>query len=168
MTTPNPEKHRPDVPSSEVTCHLRQIRFWTFPDGAAAYLILRLRLGAAKAFYPCCRPGMIGFLRRSLSWRSQAGRSVRSARCSAGPWVAIRLCAAFTSPTCEKACGKLPSCRFPRGSYSSASSPTSLRRDSRRSKRAAEPADEAASFEAWDVDGDGIILSEEFQTGFHT
>ncbi len=31
-----------------------------------------------------------------------------------------------------------------------------------------EPAAEGASFEAWDVDGDGVILGNEFQTGFQT
>ena len=36
--------------------------------------------------------------------------------------------------TCVKACGKFPNCRLPRGSYSSASRPTSLHRPSSRSK----------------------------------
>lgn len=31
-----------------------------------------------------------------------------------------------------------------------------------------EPAEEVAGFEAWDVDGDGVILSNEFRDGFHT
>ncbi|GHG37165.1 hypothetical protein [Paracoccus aerius] len=33
---------------------------------------------------------------------------------------------------------------------------------------AEEPAREATGFEAWDVDGDGVILGNEFQTGFQT
>ncbi|MDQ1900236.1 hypothetical protein RAH32_07250 [Paracoccus sp. WLY502] len=32
----------------------------------------------------------------------------------------------------------------------------------------AEPAEDVIGFEAWDIDGDGIILSNEFQTGFQT
>jgi hypothetical protein len=50
------------------------------------------------------------------------------ARCSAGLLSRARLCAVFTRAMCEKACGKLPTRRLTETSYSSESSPTSLRR----------------------------------------
>src|SRR6516164_6328539 len=56
-------------------------------------------------------------------------------RCCAGP-TSCRLSAVPMSARCENACGKLPSCRCAVGSYSSASRPTSLRSESRRSNRA--------------------------------
>jgi hypothetical protein len=57
--------------------------------------------------------------------------------CSAGrAWLRDRLKAVSTNDRCENACGKLPSCRFDRGSYSSASRPTSFRNARSRSKRA--------------------------------
>ena len=56
-------------------------------------------------------------------------------RCCAGP-ASCRLRAVPTRARCENACGKLPSCRCAFGSYSSASRPISLRRESRRSNRA--------------------------------
>src|SRR5262249_8944655 len=56
-------------------------------------------------------------------------------RCCAGP-TSCRLNAVPMSARWENACGKLPSCRRAVGSYSSASRPTSLRSESRRSKRA--------------------------------
>ena len=56
-------------------------------------------------------------------------------RCSAGVAAAgDRFIAVLTSPTCENACGKLPTSRPACGSYSSASRPTSLRSASSRSK----------------------------------
>ncbi len=60
--------------------------------------------------------GFLGF----APWRA----GVAPAKCA-------RLQAESISDTCEKACGKLPSWRRATGSYSSASSPTSFRRDSR-------------------------------------
>jgi len=57
-------------------------------------------------------------------------------RSCAGPFFAVRLHAVFARPTCEKAWGKLPSMRFARGSYCSASSPRSLRIASSRSNTA--------------------------------
>src|SRR5690606_1327501 len=50
-----------------------------------------------------------------------------AARCSDGVGRRERLYAVFTSVTCEKACGKLPTWRPWRTSYSSANSPTSFR-----------------------------------------
>ena len=47
------------------------------------------------------------------------------ARCSAGPWVRVRLNAVLTRATCENACGKFPTWRPRRGSNSSANRPTS-------------------------------------------
>jgi hypothetical protein len=59
--------------------------------------------------------------------------SLLSARCWAGPYARVRLCAVLIKATCENACGKFPTWRLALGSYSSASSPTSLRKLSNRS-----------------------------------
>ena len=60
--------------------------------------------------------------------------------CSA---TSARLAAVLIRARWENACGKLPSCRFPTGSYSSASRPTSLRSASSRSNNAARLGDPA-------------------------
>src|SRR6185312_2190954 len=49
------------------------------------------------------------------------------ARCSAGFFTRLRFKAVLIRATCEKACGKLPTRRSCRGSYSSDRRPTSLR-----------------------------------------
>src|SRR5262249_19625550 len=54
-------------------------------------------------------------------------------RSAAGPCSHDRLHAVLTSPTWENACGKLPTSRRARGSYSSDSRPTSLHRPTSRS-----------------------------------
>ena len=61
---------------------------------------------------------------------------VLAERWCAGPLASRRLRAVPISARCENACGKLPSWRLRRGSYSSASRPTSLRSASSRSNSA--------------------------------
>ena len=60
-------------------------------------------------------------------------------RCCAGFSARVRLNALLTSATWVKACGKLPTSRPTRGSYSSLSNPTSLRKVSNRSNSARHP-----------------------------
>jgi len=63
---------------------------------------------------------------RRVSLRILSRRHFFWRRSCAGPSARVRFSAVFTSDTWEKACGKLPTRRFVRGSYSSERSPTSL------------------------------------------